>query len=255
MLKNKRSKGFTLIELLVVIAIIAILASILFPVFARARENARRSSCMSNVKQIALGAMMYVQDYDEKYMPQWEDRDGSGGYNPNGINATGRDQGWAMLLQPYVKSTQVFNCPSQTVWGENATIGNAGYSDYWVNTAISASQSGISMAALDAPANTVLMGDGGSGSAGSGLTGCGTWGRDNCTSSHTNKLAVISTTTGSGVYAYGATLHLEGINLAFADGHVKWLKGNPNGTMSSLYSGATAPSGGNFTFKVSSPSL
>ena len=64
---QRRNEGFTLIELLVVIAIIAILASILFPVFARARENARRTSCLSNLKQLGLGAMMYVQDYDESY--------------------------------------------------------------------------------------------------------------------------------------------------------------------------------------------
>lgn len=66
-MKNQKRKAFTLIELLVVIAIIAILAAILFPVFARARENARRSSCLSNLKQIGLGAMMYIQDYDERY--------------------------------------------------------------------------------------------------------------------------------------------------------------------------------------------
>jgi prepilin-type N-terminal cleavage/methylation domain-containing protein/prepilin-type processing-associated H-X9-DG protein len=253
MLKRRHNRGFTLIELLVVIAIIAILASILFPVFARARENARRSSCMSNVKQIALGVMQYTQDYDEKYMPQWEDRDHSTGYNPNGTDA--KDQGWAMLLQPYVKSTQVFNCPSQTVWGENASTGNAGYSDYWVNMSISASQSGLSMAALEAPANTVLLGDGGSGSAASGMSGCGAWGNSTCSSADTGKHAIISTTTGSGTKALAATLHLDGVNFAFADGHVKWLKGNEDGTVSSLYSGATAPSAGTFSFKPNSPSL
>src|SRR4028118_675254 len=67
MLRRAAHRGFTLIELLVVIAIIAILAAILFPVFSRARENARRASCMSNLKQIGLGVMQYVQDYDERY--------------------------------------------------------------------------------------------------------------------------------------------------------------------------------------------
>lgn len=95
-----RKTGFTLIELLVVIAIIAILASILFPVFARARENARRASCQSNLKQIGLGLMQYTQDYDEKFPL----RQGTGaGENPNSF---------ATVTQPYVKSTQIFMCPS-----------------------------------------------------------------------------------------------------------------------------------------------
>jgi prepilin-type N-terminal cleavage/methylation domain-containing protein/prepilin-type processing-associated H-X9-DG protein len=87
------SRGFTLIELLVVIAIIAILAAILFPVFGRARENARRSSCVSNLKQIGLGVLQYTQDNDEG-MPRT--------YNP----------GFRDVLQPYIKSKQIFVCPS-----------------------------------------------------------------------------------------------------------------------------------------------
>jgi prepilin-type N-terminal cleavage/methylation domain-containing protein len=91
----QRLKGFTLIELLVVIAIIAILAAILFPVFARARENARRASCLSNMKQVGLGVLQYAQDYDEK-LPF--------SYGPQGI--------WADVTQPYVKSYQMFKCPT-----------------------------------------------------------------------------------------------------------------------------------------------
>ncbi len=100
----KRS-AFTLIELLVVIAIIAILAAILFPVFARARENARRSSCQSNMKQMGLGILQYSQDYDENIPRNWVN-----GYNgdPVGIK-------WMDVIQPYVKSTQLFNCPSDSV--------------------------------------------------------------------------------------------------------------------------------------------
>ena len=95
----KTRSAFTLIELLVVIAIIAILAAILFPVFARARENARRSSCQSNLKQIGLGIIQYTQDYDEKY--------------PYGLNSDFQ-QGWATQTQPYLKSIQVFRCPSDS---------------------------------------------------------------------------------------------------------------------------------------------
>lgn len=105
--RNNRRPGFTLIELLVVIAIIAILAAILFPVFGRARENARRSSCASNLKQIALAEMQYIQDYDESFSGALA-RQAVGGvcggnpdYNP-----------WGTILQPYIKTNQVFICPS-----------------------------------------------------------------------------------------------------------------------------------------------
>ena len=98
---KNRSSAFTLIELLVVIAIIAILAAILFPVFARARENARRSSCQSNLKQIGLGIMQYTQDYDEKLLAARND----GIY----VNCP-----WMVQIQPYVKSYQLFVCPSNT---------------------------------------------------------------------------------------------------------------------------------------------
>lgn len=94
----KRRSGFTLIELLVVIAIIAILAAILFPVFAKAREAARSSSCLSNLKQLGTAAQMYVQDYDGRFMPS--------GQNP-GI--TPRDR-----LHPYIKNLNVWVCPSET---------------------------------------------------------------------------------------------------------------------------------------------
>lgn len=97
---NKCTKGFTLIELLVVIAIIAILAAILFPVFARARENARKAACMSNLKQIGLGMMMYIQDYDETYPVSWQS------WVPT------NQMYWYQIIDPYIKNEQVFVCPS-----------------------------------------------------------------------------------------------------------------------------------------------
>ena len=112
---KSRASAFTLIELLVVIAIIAILAAILFPVFARARENARRSSCMSNMKQIGLGLLQYSQDYDEAIMPY-----------KNSI------AGWRTHVQPYIKSTQVFACPSagNRTPGGTVTAANPGGTAY-----------------------------------------------------------------------------------------------------------------------------
>ncbi|HEX8834549.1 MAG TPA: DUF1559 domain-containing protein, partial [Abditibacteriaceae bacterium] len=99
--QTRRTQGFTLIELLVVIAIIAILASILFPVFARARENARRSSCQSNLKQIGIGLIQYAQDNDES-LPAYQ----------GDATSTPANVAWSFVIQPYVKSTQVFKCPS-----------------------------------------------------------------------------------------------------------------------------------------------
>src|SRR6187402_1482213 len=101
-------KGFTLIELLVVIAIIAILAAILFPVFAKVREKARQTSCLSNQKQIGLGIMQYNQDNDEDY-PLLRVNDPVATYGGNGFET---DFWWSQAIYPYVKSERVYVCPS-----------------------------------------------------------------------------------------------------------------------------------------------
>lgn len=109
MLDRTRKHGFTIIELLVVIAVISILAAILFPVFARARENARRTTCLSDLKQMALGLMMYTQDYDEKYphaqaVSTQLPTDGYFWY-------PGRWY-WPQMIYPYTKNSNIFFCPS-----------------------------------------------------------------------------------------------------------------------------------------------
>ena len=118
---NGQKNGFTLIELLVVIAIISILAAILFPVFARARENARRSSCQSNLKQIGIGFAQYTQDYDERYPTS---RDHAVCANQPGTSI------WRGAIYPYIKSTQVFKCPSRrqtiTAWEFESVPNGAG---------------------------------------------------------------------------------------------------------------------------------
>ncbi|MBV9469564.1 MAG: prepilin-type N-terminal cleavage/methylation domain-containing protein, partial [Abitibacteriaceae bacterium] len=159
-------KGFTLIELLVVIAIIAILASILFPVFAKARENARRASCQSGMKQVALGVIQYIQDNDEYFYYQSADAmpvGGSvGGAAPGGLpmgNPAGRT--YADELHPYIKSEQIWRCPS-SILNNNAApaqIPNR------VAFHLSGMLNGKPLAAIAAPAMTDLMRDTGSGTA------------------------------------------------------------------------------------------
>src|SRR5579871_1830124 len=115
--RNAR-RGFTLIELLVVIAIIAILAAILFPVFAQAREQARKTTCLSNEKQLILGAMQYIQDYDETWPLShyftgqiWQDASTTTPADVFG-HTNARDSFWSNSTQPYMKNVQILNCPS-----------------------------------------------------------------------------------------------------------------------------------------------
>ncbi|MFQ6098960.1 MAG: DUF1559 domain-containing protein, partial [Armatimonadota bacterium] len=152
--------GFTLIELLVVIAIIAILAAILFPVFAKAREKARQTSCMSNLKQIALAARAYSSDYDERTAP-WGCREYAGYADTIPSN---RDESPWSRLYPYMKSIQIMACPSSDFiygrcrpgsWGGTARSGNA----YGWCMGPSRFRSGRTEADLMWPAETMLCAD------------------------------------------------------------------------------------------------
>jgi prepilin-type N-terminal cleavage/methylation domain-containing protein/prepilin-type processing-associated H-X9-DG protein len=160
MVSVRKREGFTLIELLVVIAIIAILAAILFPVFAKVREKARQTSCLSNLKQLGLGEAQYVQDYDERYTPV-----------VLVIPPTPSVVAWPQLISPYVKSTQLFHCPDDAGNVSNPNItapAPAGFqnifpSSYVLNvyTNQSTLQSGRSLADVVQPTTTVYACDGG----------------------------------------------------------------------------------------------
>ena len=254
--KQYKGKGFTLIELLVVIAIIAILAAILFPVFARARENARRSSCTSNMKQIGLGIIQYTQDYDEKYPPV-----NSNMGLPTLPAYPGPNQyvGWGDEIQPYLKSAQIMQCPSESSpFSDNPASGGAagtpGYSDYYMNSllqqvASGSPQGGISQAAIAQVSSTVMNGEAPSNRARTNSNGCnfnfnGT--AMLCQSSDAvGGLAITSGgLPGGGLTPKSFERHLEGSNYSFADGHVKWLRPEK------IYNGNTPADGSRFTFSI-----
>ena len=233
-------RGFTLIELLVVIAIIAILAAILFPVFARARENARRASCSSNLKQIGLGLLQYSQDYDECLVHSW--------YGPNGYQPSDPGVGkykWMDAIQPYVKSTQLFTCPSASAalnngatgqyvpYNQLGTTGNPAapndkyYGSYAINSAYyngalgqdangPGELMGSKMARIQAVATTIWAADG---NGAYEIAWRDTPGFD---AGPPKRLGNITSTD----LNEGCTIerHLETTNVLFCDGHVKAMK-------------------------------
>ena len=255
-ISQKRS-AFTLIELLVVIAIIAILAAILFPVFARARENARKASCQSNLKQIGLGIQQYVADYDGQIPPQ----------------QLGGPVVWPSLLMPYIKSGQLFTCPSYNPgtsfapdaslinvksgskktsycdWGSNdGTVGtypnrfigaqtygrNIIPTDKWTTagftggnksgfvqgTTSTGNFSSINEAAVEDPAGTIHIFDVMAGSANPPGEGC---------AGSSSSLSSIRDEDNTDHFPNAETSkpgyrHFSGFNALFGDGHVKWRK-------------------------------
>lgn len=146
---DRKVSAFTLIELLVVIAIIAILAAILFPVFAQAREKARQAACLSNSKQIGTALLLYVQDYDEQFP--------SGRYDPGNPNSADYGKGWAGQMYAYAKNAQILKCPDDTtaqVSGSSLTLYPVSYI-YNYNVATHAA-----LASLNAPSNTIVLAEG-----------------------------------------------------------------------------------------------
>ena len=156
--------GFTLIELLVVIAIIAILAAILFPVFAMAREKARQASCLSNQKQLGTAMAMYIQDYDDRF-PNWRTLVAKSVDDPNAKIT------WVENLQPYCKNKNIWICPSDNIKAEAAALGLGGgtvaQNSYWLNAYIfrwsgqtPTSPPSVTLAEINYPSTSIVLCDG-----------------------------------------------------------------------------------------------
>ena len=194
-----KKKGFTLIELLVVIAIIAILAAILFPVFAKARGKARQSTCASNLKQLGIAFMNYMQDYDEmipySYLP-------------------GAGYPWFRQIPPYINNSNaahwdklgVTRCPSDIDYKDQV---NGSPSLHACSYAMNSSLSNKALAKVAAPSDTLLLVDAIHTTSSIIYAVYGPWGA-----------------AGNNYYAgIAQTRHSDGCNIAYLDGHVKWMKG------------------------------
>jgi len=265
--RTQWNTGFTLIELLVVIGIIAILAAILFPVYAGAREKARQLSCTSNLRQLGTGITLYVQDYDESF-PAYDSTSTDWGAGPWGVNGQTlanyhSANRWVPQLLAYVKSPQMFVCLSDADRNRNENIG------YWQtpfpvsygpNTLFftpggrnGGPLTSVTLASVEQPTEKYLLGD------------CATaygfdvenianlrysnYGPTRALNNWTPfqfvraaKKALTDTPVGS------VARHSEGSNILFADGHVKWVRHNqipnndgPNGQQTLLLAGAVVP--------------
>jgi prepilin-type N-terminal cleavage/methylation domain-containing protein/prepilin-type processing-associated H-X9-DG protein len=276
-----KRKAFTLIELLVVIAIIAIIAAILFPVFARARENARRASCQSNMKQLGLGLLQYAQGYDEA-LPVGAYSLGLSPAEKSDSQVVLTGVGWGEEIFPYVKSAQVYKCPSDSF--KTSAL------SYAYNADIPTLSTGRGkLASFNATSKTVVLFEMMSSSAtspdftngttmlfpsGNGWSTCNKWNGYNAGGYPTSnsdwnaweyQTGAMGGRDSSGKQffysdAANTTLwpgrHLDGSNFLFADGHVKWLKGSavssgdPSASAAAVQGASTAAGTGDATYAV-----
>ena len=226
-----RQRAFTLIELLVVIAIIAILAAILFPVFAQAREKARTASCSSNLRQLGLGFRMYTSDYDERYP--------FGGWQPAGTG--GQNIGtwdWQNTIAPYVKNKGIYYCPSSgddtedpadpTAWAWNRNPVS-----YLYNNQIAINRTPVKESQFNSVTDTFLLIDGHC--DWNGRQGVDWLGRPNTVWLQEDTIYGNNASLPTGWlewqgFTWALPRHTGGGNVCYADGHVKWIRTSPTGT-------------------------
>jgi prepilin-type N-terminal cleavage/methylation domain-containing protein/prepilin-type processing-associated H-X9-DG protein len=196
---SRTRRGFTLIELLVVIAIIAILAAILFPVFARARAKAQQNSCLSNVKQLSLSLVMYVQDWDQT-TPQYGSIE-----NEWGLNTSSPSVGWE--LYSYTKNSQIFLCPSNNQ--STIVLGNCPPLGPWIGYEINQDNCGTPLQYLSYPAENWYLAD-----------------MSAKNQQQTNETSGVCPTDAYGTAPRIGNPHNNGTNVGFLDGHASFMNFN-----------------------------
>lgn len=256
---DRRRRAFTLIELLVVISIIAVLAAILFPVFARARENARRSSCLSNMKQLGLAFMQYTQDYDEQ-LPI----NGSTSSYPGSSS-------WDVAIAPYTgvkvgggASPAIFRCPSDTAietkssyaipWNGMHAPGSTPTFVFGTTlkpdgSSYSANFTGVKLASIPHPATTIMLAE--LPSSLPGIPSSDPLYVNNSFGNYSNSYVtgpVGGTANKQDKSRPGKPIHLDGWNYLFSDGHVKWMR--PEQTMIGVTNGLSQRVPGNMWARI-----
>jgi len=231
---SSQRSGFTLIELLVVIAIIAILAAILFPVFAQAREKARTATSTSNAKHLGLAVLMYKQDYDEKHP--------FGGWSPNYGKGSDKTGDWQNTIPVYIKNRGIFRCPSSLDEDEQqdptAWAWNRNPVSYLYNNHLGRNRNPLSDAAINAPAECWMLMDGHSdwGCDNNQCQGVDWMGRPNTIWLYEDTIwgdraSLVSGWLSWQGFTWGLPRHNGGGNVAYCDGHVKYQKMAPRTDM------------------------